>query len=165
MSRGKTQKVEPGYEGLLSSLARHMKKNLQISFIGDAERNMIDQVLLTLHEREAEVLILRFALHGGKPKTCGKIAAEFRLTREKGSQLFFGAVHKLTRRKRYKVWRLVTVQGLREGLAEAKGTFEQIQREIHTLSKSLPSDERERFVANLLTSLSMILGSRTPAPR
>ena len=68
-------------------------------------REQLFKVLETLTEREANVLILRFGLHDGRPKTLEEVGDEFKVTRERIRQIEAKALRKLrhpTRSKQLK---------------------------------------------------------------
>ena len=65
----------------------------------------INSVLQTLAPREAKVLIMRFGLNDGRPKTLEEVGAEFNVTRERIRQIEAKALRKLrhpSRSKRFK---------------------------------------------------------------
>ncbi len=55
----------------------------------------VDKMLITLDEREREILRLRFGLNRGEPRTLDEIAERFSLTRERIRQIEFKAMSKL----------------------------------------------------------------------
>jgi RNA polymerase primary sigma factor len=55
----------------------------------------IDQLLGFVEDRERQVLILRFGLKGGEPKTLEETAKHFGVTRERIRQIEFGAIKKI----------------------------------------------------------------------
>ncbi len=55
----------------------------------------VDQLLGYVDEREKNVLILRFGLKGGEPKTLEETAKHFNVTRERIRQIEFGAIKKI----------------------------------------------------------------------
>ena len=59
------------------------------------EGKRIDQLLNYVDERERQVLILRFGLKGGEPKTLEETAKHFDVTRERIRQIEFGAIKKI----------------------------------------------------------------------
>ncbi|OGW89602.1 MAG: hypothetical protein A3A73_05645 [Omnitrophica bacterium RIFCSPLOWO2_01_FULL_50_24] len=59
------------------------------------EGERIDQLLNYVDERERQVLILRFGLKGGEPKTLEETAKHFDVTRERIRQIEFGAIKKI----------------------------------------------------------------------
>ena len=68
-------------------------------------REQLFKVLETLTDREANVLILRFGLHDGRPKTLEEVGDEFKVTRERIRQIEAKALRKLrhpTRSKQLK---------------------------------------------------------------
>ena len=58
-------------------------------------RKEIDKVLSTLTERERRVLILRFGLDNGTPKTLEEVGKEFNVTRERIRQIEAKALRKI----------------------------------------------------------------------
>lgn len=60
-------------------------------------RRQIEKVLSTLKPREQEVLVLRYGLRGGEPKTLEEIGAIYNLTRERIRQIETKALVKLRR--------------------------------------------------------------------
>lgn len=60
-------------------------------------REQIDKVLAKLKPREQEILILRYGLRGGEPKTLEEIGAIYNLTRERIRQIETKALTKLRR--------------------------------------------------------------------
>ena len=55
----------------------------------------IDQLLSLVDERERQVLILRFGLKGGEPRTLEETAKHFGVTRERIRQIEFAAIRKI----------------------------------------------------------------------
>jgi len=58
-------------------------------------KDALNQVLETLSPRERKVLIMRFGLEDGKPKTLEEVGREFRVTRERIRQIEAKAIRKL----------------------------------------------------------------------
>ena len=58
-------------------------------------QEQLSEVLLTLSEREAAVVKLRFGLADGQPKTLDEIGREFGLTRERIRQIESKTLSKL----------------------------------------------------------------------
>ena len=58
-------------------------------------RDYLNDVLDTLSERERKVLIMRFGLDDGKPKTLEDVGKEFSVTRERIRQIEAKAIRKL----------------------------------------------------------------------
>lgn len=58
-------------------------------------RDYLNDVLDTLSEREKKVLVMRFGLDDGKPKTLESVGKEFRVTRERIRQIESKAIRKL----------------------------------------------------------------------
>lgn len=58
-------------------------------------RDYLNEVLETLSEREKKVLIMRFGLDDGKPKTLEDVGKEFHVTRERIRQIEAKAIRKL----------------------------------------------------------------------
>ncbi len=58
-------------------------------------REALNEVLQTLSERERRVLIMRFGLDDGKPKTLEEVGREFNVTRERIRQIEAKAIRKL----------------------------------------------------------------------
>ncbi len=70
-------------------------------------KDMMHEVLATLTERERKVLIQRFGLLDGKPKTLEEVGIEFNVTRERIRQIEAKALRKMrhpTRAKRLKAF-------------------------------------------------------------
>jgi RNA polymerase primary sigma factor len=58
-------------------------------------KDYLNEVLETLSEREKKVLIMRFGLNDGKPKTLEDVGREFKVTRERIRQIEGKAIRKL----------------------------------------------------------------------
>ena len=58
-------------------------------------KDYLNDVLDTLSDREKKVLIMRFGLDDGKPKTLEAVGREFRVTRERIRQIEAKAIRKL----------------------------------------------------------------------
>jgi RNA polymerase primary sigma factor len=58
-------------------------------------KDKMGEVLSTLTDRERKVLIRRFGLHDGKPKTLEEVGLEFRVTRERIRQIEAKALRKM----------------------------------------------------------------------
>ena len=58
-------------------------------------KDALNQVLETLSPREKKVLVMRFGLENGKPKTLEEVGREFRVTRERIRQIEAKAIRKL----------------------------------------------------------------------
>ena len=70
-------------------------------------KDKMGEVLATLTERERKVLIQRFGLHDGKPKTLEEVGVEFNVTRERIRQIEAKALRKMrhpTRSKQLKAF-------------------------------------------------------------
>ena len=70
-------------------------------------KDMMNEVLETLTEREKKVLIQRFGLQDGKPKTLEEVGIEFKVTRERIRQIEAKALRKMrhpTRSKKLKAF-------------------------------------------------------------
>jgi RNA polymerase primary sigma factor len=70
-------------------------------------KDMMGDVLKTLTDRERKVLVLRFGLVDGKPKTLEEVGVEFNVTRERIRQIEAKALRKMrhpTRSKRLKAF-------------------------------------------------------------
>lgn len=65
-------------------------------------KDHLEEVLATLSEREAKVLILRFGLDGGQPKTLEDVGKVFGVTRERIRQIEAKALRKLKHPSRRK---------------------------------------------------------------
>ena len=78
------------------------------SIIKEDNKNIIDQVLSTLSDKEKEIIVLRFGLHGEAPKTLEEIGEHCGLTKERIRQLETKAMTKLRNpaRKRMLSWAL-----------------------------------------------------------
>jgi RNA polymerase sigma factor (sigma-70 family) len=61
----------------------------------DDDRVHLHIALATLHERERDVLMLRFGLHGDEPKTLEELGDRFKVTRERIRQIEAKAMTKL----------------------------------------------------------------------
>jgi RNA polymerase primary sigma factor len=59
------------------------------------DNGMVKEALATLTERERQILILRFGLEDGTPKTLEEIAAQFDVTRERIRQIQEEALKKM----------------------------------------------------------------------
>lgn len=71
----------------------------------------IDEVLKTLTERECKILVLRFGLEDGAPKTLEEVGSMFRVTRERIRQIEAKALRKLrhpTRSRRLRAFLDIT---------------------------------------------------------
>ena len=62
----------------------------------------LDEVLKTLTPREAQVIILRFGLEDGNPRTLEEVGKEFNVTRERIRQIEAKALRKLRHPSRSK---------------------------------------------------------------
>ena len=58
-------------------------------------KDALSKVLETLSPRERKVLIMRFGLEDGKPKTLEEVGREFKVTRERIRQIEAKAIRKL----------------------------------------------------------------------
>ena len=58
-------------------------------------KDAIGEVLETLSPREKRVLLMRFGLEDGKPKTLEEVGKEFKVTRERIRQIEAKAIRKL----------------------------------------------------------------------
>ena len=58
-------------------------------------RNQLDELLEDLKDREKEILILRFGLRDGQPRTLEEIGTLYNLTRERIRQIEAKALRKL----------------------------------------------------------------------
>lgn len=65
-------------------------------------RSHLDEVLSTLSDREKRVLILRFGLEDGRPRTLEEVGREFKVTRERIRQIEAKALRKLRHPSRSK---------------------------------------------------------------
>jgi RNA polymerase primary sigma factor len=63
-------------------------------------RESIDEVLSTLNEREAEIILLRFGLRGDRPLSLKEIGERYDLTKERIRQIEKGALKRLRHPKR-----------------------------------------------------------------
>ena len=62
----------------------------------------MEEVLATLSDREKRVLILRFGLEDGRPRTLEEVGAQFGVTRERIRQIEAKALRKLRHPSRSK---------------------------------------------------------------
>lgn len=65
-------------------------------------KEQIEEVLSTLNDREKKVLILRFGLEDGRPRTLEEVGREFQVTRERIRQIEAKALRKLKHPSRSK---------------------------------------------------------------
>ncbi len=65
-------------------------------------KEQIEEVLGTLSDREKKVLVLRFGLYDGKPRTLEEVGREFNVTRERIRQIEAKAIRKLKHPSRSK---------------------------------------------------------------
>ncbi|MBI4100689.1 RNA polymerase sigma factor RpoD [Candidatus Microgenomates bacterium] len=65
-------------------------------------KEQIEEVLSTLNDREKKVLILRFGLEDGRPRTLEEVGREFQVTRERIRQIESKALRKLKHPSRSK---------------------------------------------------------------
>jgi len=63
-------------------------------------RQHIDELLMELKDRERQVVILRFGLEDGQPRTLEEVGKEFNVTRERIRQIEAKALRKLRQRNR-----------------------------------------------------------------
>lgn len=75
-------------------------------------KEKLHEVLTTLTEREREVLVLRFGLKDGNPRTLEEVGKMFRVTRERIRQIEAKALRKMRHPTR-----LRQIQGFYEGAA------------------------------------------------
>jgi RNA polymerase primary sigma factor len=71
----------------------------------EANRQIIENVFLTLSEREAEILRMRFGFNTSKPMTLEEVGKHFDLTRERIRQIENKAIRKLRHPLRAKMLR------------------------------------------------------------
>ncbi|WP_194837901.1 sigma-70 family RNA polymerase sigma factor [Nocardia sp. XZ_19_369] len=71
--------------------------------LASAVRGQLDQVLAALTEREAEVIALRYGLHGAEPKTLDEIGKTYGVSRERARQIEAKGMAKLRQPARAKV--------------------------------------------------------------
>ena len=57
------------------------------------------EVVDTLSDRERKIILLRFGLDGGRPRTLEEVGAEFAVTRERIRQIEAKALNKLRKHK------------------------------------------------------------------
>jgi RNA polymerase primary sigma factor len=65
-------------------------------------REQLEEVLATLNDREKKVLIMRFGLEDGKPRTLEEVGKAFGVTRERIRQIEAKAIRKLKHPSRAK---------------------------------------------------------------
>ena len=65
-------------------------------------KDQVDEVLSSLSDREKKVLILRFGLEDGRPRTLEEVGKEFMVTRERIRQIEAKALRKLRHPSRSK---------------------------------------------------------------
>lgn len=160
MRRGQASGVKPGYDGLMAFLGerifRRFQGNLQPVNIGGKEKQLIDEVLLTLRQRERIAVRLRFALDGGEPKTFSGIASEWGVSTERARQFFTKAMRKLQHPSRRKQLRLLTVQGLQEALGEGCRKIQFLEGRLRDSSDLLgQADLRIEFLKNPIEFLDL----------
>ncbi len=63
--------------------------------LGTVDRNQLDHVLRRLNERERTVLVMRYGLDSGVPRTLDEVGRHFELTRERIRQIEAKALAKL----------------------------------------------------------------------
>lgn len=76
-------------------IADKSKPNLYDVVSQELLKDAIGEVLETLSPREQKVLIMRFGLEDGKPKTLEEVGKEFKVTRERIRQIEAKAIRKL----------------------------------------------------------------------
>ena len=65
-------------------------------------KEQLEEVLATLNDREKKVLIMRFGLEDGKPRTLEEVGKAFGVTRERIRQIEAKAIRKLRHPSRAK---------------------------------------------------------------
>ncbi len=99
ISQETTSLQTPVGEDEESSLGDFIEDESQVSPVEAASRQLLkdhlNEILSTLSEREAKVLIYRFGLEGGDPKTLEDVGKVFGVTRERIRQIEAKALRKL----------------------------------------------------------------------
>jgi len=76
-------------------IADRSKPSLYDAVSSELLKDALQEVLETLSPREKKVLIMRFGLEDGKPKTLEEVGKEFKVTRERIRQIEAKAIRKL----------------------------------------------------------------------
>ncbi len=101
-----TSLQQPVGEDEESMLGDFIEDESQLSPVDQASRQLLkdhlQEILSTLSEREAKVLMLRFGLDGGQPKTLEDVGKVFGVTRERIRQIEAKALRKLRHPSRRK---------------------------------------------------------------
>ena len=88
--------LELGYEPSVSELAEALEMSEdKVMEIMQIAREHIDALLGDLKERERQVIVLRFGLEDGHPRTLEEVGKEFNVTRERIRQIEAKALRKL----------------------------------------------------------------------
>ncbi len=106
ISQETTSLQQPVGEDEESMLGDFIEDESQLSPVDQASRQLLkdhlQEILSTLSEREAKVLMLRFGLDGGQPKTLEDVGKVFGVTRERIRQIEAKALRKLRHPSRRK---------------------------------------------------------------
>jgi len=76
-------------------IADRSKPSLYDAVSSELLKDALQEVLETLSPREKKVLVMRFGLEDGKPKTLEEVGKEFKVTRERIRQIEAKAIRKL----------------------------------------------------------------------
>ena len=98
--------VQGEESSLLDVLENTSEEKPDSELMSDSLRQEIQQLLATLTEREADVILLYFGLNGKHPMTLEEIGARFQLTRERVRQIKEKGIKKLRNSSRSEVLKL-----------------------------------------------------------
>ena len=98
--------VQGEESSLLDVLENTSEEKPDSELMSDSLRQEIRQLLATLTEREADVILLYFGLNGKHPMTLEEIGARFQLTRERVRQIKEKGIKKLRNSSRSEVLKL-----------------------------------------------------------
>ena len=98
--------VQGEESSLLDVLENTSEEKPDSELMSDSLRQEIQQLLATLTEREADVILLYFGLNGKHPMTLEEIGAYFQLTRERVRQIKEKGIKKLRNSSRSEVLKL-----------------------------------------------------------